>query len=302
VKFLNDCSKKIAVIGTILVLGSSISYAKEKKEQIKKNVIDNNNARIMLSELAAVPLSSVKIDNVMPVKEMGGNWYFINAKINNNIVTLITDGKTFLPQALQLEDESGYKQIRDIVTKYRDTYVKYNVEVSESDLIFGKKDAPIKVIVFSDFECPFCKNAYRDTKNIFRDYEDVIGIYYLHFPLDFHPKAQLLASIFEFMKGKGKIAMELYDIDTKNKSDDDIIAEAVEKFKLDNATALELKDAINNKKYLAKIKSDISKGMDIGVGGTPAFVVNGRMVMGANVPALKKAIEEEAKKLKIKRG
>ena len=57
----------------------------------------------------------------------------------------------------------------------------------------GTKNAKVTIVEFSDFECPFCVRAYPTVKQILKDYNGQVGLYYKQFPLPFHPNAQKAA-------------------------------------------------------------------------------------------------------------
>lgn len=69
--------------------------------------------------------------------------------------------------------------------------------VSSSDHILGDPNAQIKLVVFSDLECPFCKNFHLTMKQVLEAYNGKVALVYRHFPLDRHPKAVMEAQASE---------------------------------------------------------------------------------------------------------
>src|SRR3989344_3729003 len=69
--------------------------------------------------------------------------------------------------------------------------------ISKIDHIRGNYDAPVTLVEFSDFECPFCERHYPTLKKILTDYKDQVRLVYKHFPLTFHPNAQKAAEASE---------------------------------------------------------------------------------------------------------
>lgn len=57
----------------------------------------------------------------------------------------------------------------------------------------GSKDAPITIVEFSDFECPYCARAFDTVQQLLKEYDKKIKFYYFQFPLSFHPNAQKAA-------------------------------------------------------------------------------------------------------------
>lgn len=79
-----------------------------------------------------------------------------------------------------------------------------NVEpVSNEDHVFGNKKAKIKIVEFSDFECPFCSKFHPDMKRIVEDYKGDVAWIYRHYPLEFHQKAMPAADASECVASKG---------------------------------------------------------------------------------------------------
>ncbi len=74
----------------------------------------------------------------------------------------------------------------------------------------GKKDAPITIVEFSDFECPYCSRFVPTVEQILANYGDEVRFTFRHFPLSFHQQAQKAAESFECAKEQGK-AFEMHD-------------------------------------------------------------------------------------------
>ncbi len=74
----------------------------------------------------------------------------------------------------------------------------------------GDKNAPITIVEFSDFECPYCSNFASTIEQIMADYEGKVKFTYRHFPLSFHANAQKAAEAFECAKEQKK-PFEMHD-------------------------------------------------------------------------------------------
>lgn len=70
-------------------------------------------------------------------------------------------------------------------------------EVTERDHIRGNVNAPITLIEYSDFQCPFCQGFSDTVEQVLEEYSDEVRLIYRHFPLGFHPQAQELAEVSE---------------------------------------------------------------------------------------------------------
>lgn len=176
--------------------------------------------------------------------------------------------------------------------------------VSDDDPSYGDPKAPVTVIEFSDFQCPFCaasagiKNVVYDKLSQDPEWEPIVPkllatyvkegkvrFIYRDFPLDGHPQAQDAAEAAQCAHEQGKF-LEMHDKifgATEQWSGDDEKAKQVFK---DLAKSLGLKsaqfnDCVDSGKYKEEVRADYQAGVQAGVNGTPAFYVNGRELSGA---------------------
>jgi protein-disulfide isomerase len=68
----------------------------------------------------------------------------------------------------------------------------------------GAANAKVTIIVFSDFQCPYCKQGYTTIKEVLKAYPDSVRLVFKHFPLSFHPRAHISAEAAECAKDQGK--------------------------------------------------------------------------------------------------
>ena len=153
-------------------------------------------------------------------------------------------------------------------------------EITKDNHIRGDFDAPITLIEFSDFECPFCERFYPTVKKLLDDYQGKVRLVYKHFPLGFHPNAQKAAEASECADEQGKF-WEYHDKLFENQP----AGYGLDKFKQwakDLALNSEkFNDCLDSGKYASKVQSDYQEGAQKGVNGTPATFVNGQLVSGA---------------------
>jgi protein-disulfide isomerase len=143
----------------------------------------------------------------------------------------------------------------------------------------GGKDAPVTIVEFSDFQCPFCGRAEPTLKQVREKYGDKIRLVYLDFPLGMHDHAIDAASAGHCAGEQGKF-WEFHDAmfaDQKKLAPADLKADA-KKLGLDTA---KFDDCLDKGKYKGAIEADMAQGRDLGVDGTPAFFINGRPLTGA---------------------
>jgi predicted DsbA family dithiol-disulfide isomerase len=172
-------------------------------------------------------------------------------------------------------------------------------EIKEGDIQTGSKDAKVKVVEYSDFQCPYCRLFHPAISQMLKDYKDQVLFSYKQFPLDFHPQANNAALASECANEQGKFIV--YADNLFAKQDEWSKTEGVQKFK-DYATRFGMKNAqfnacLDSKKYQDKINADTEEGKKFGVTGTPGTFVNDQFIGGAvSIDALKKIIDAELAK------
>ena len=156
----------------------------------------------------------------------------------------------------------------------------------------GPADAPIELVEFSDFQCPFCLRAQPTVVQVLKTYGDRIHFVYRHYPLTNHPNARPAAEASACAAEQGKFWAYHDDLfgDPTKLSDADLKARAA-------ALGVDTKKfnaCFDSHKFKAQVEADMQAGADVGVNGTPAFYINGRLVSGAQpFDVFKRIIEEE---------
>lgn len=179
-------------------------------------------------------------------------------------------------------------------------------EVStDDDPFLGDKDAPVTIIEFSDYQCPFCRRFWTDTLPQLKDQYLNTGkarLIYRDFPLDFHLAAQAAAETAE-CAGDQERYWEMHDkiFNEQGRQGEGTISFTEQDLK-QWAKEIGLKTKTFNQcltdgKYRNEVKKDLEDGVRAGVSGTPTFFINGRVLVGAQpLAAFQAIIEEELKK------
>jgi protein-disulfide isomerase len=146
--------------------------------------------------------------------------------------------------------------------------------VTDEDHIKGNKNAPVTLIEYSDFECPYC-GAFEPTMDtVLAKYKDQVRLVYRHFPLSFHANAQPAAIASECAAEQGKF-WEFHAAMFKNQ--DALSADFYKKLATDNKLNLtKFNDCVSTQKYLTKIQDQASAGGAAGINGTPGTFVIGK--------------------------
>lgn len=184
--------------------------------------------------------------------------------------------------------------------------VKEPVDVSiDDDAVLGKSDAPVTIIEFSDFQCPFCRSFWKNAfAEIVKEYIDTgkAKLVFRDYPLSFHPMGVPSAKAGECAKEQGKF-WEMHDVifEEQEKLGEGTVQYTVNDLKKWAAkvgvNTTQFNDCVDSEKYKAEIEKDAADGVAAGVTGTPAIFINGRLIAGAQpFSVFKTIIDEELKK------
>ncbi len=165
----------------------------------------------------------------------------------------------------------------------------------DDDAILGNDDAPVTIIEFSDYECPFCTRFYLNTlPQIKSEYIDTgkVKLIYRDFPLNFHANAQKAAEAAECAGEQGKY-YEMHD-----KLFDGGVVGGVSSFKQYakniRLNAGEFDACLDSGEMASEVQKDFQEGQKAGVRGTPTFFINGQILTGAQpFEVFKEMIEGE---------
>jgi protein-disulfide isomerase len=161
----------------------------------------------------------------------------------------------------------------------------------------GNAKAPVLVVQFSDYECPFSKRFYKETlPQLEKNYISTgkVKLAYRDFPLAMHPGA-MPAAVASRCAGKQNKYWEFFEkINSSETIDGPSIKAAAQSIKLNMK---DFEGCMNDPGVMAKVKNDMAEGSKLGVSGTPAFFINGRFLPGAYpYEAFKQIIDEELAK------
>lgn len=157
---------------------------------------------------------------------------------------------------------------------------------------YGPANAPITIIEFSDFECPYCRKWVLETwPQIVKAYPGKVRLYYRDFPLSAHANA-VPAAIAARCAGEQNQFWAFHDKLFGGTSFSNALYESY-------AAALGLdmtkfKACLDSKKYEADVNADLQYGANLGIRGTPTFLINGIPLVGAQpFSAFQKIIDQE---------
>jgi protein-disulfide isomerase len=154
------------------------------------------------------------------------------------------------------------------------------VEVAtEGEPTLGPSNAPITIVEFSDFQCPYCRQAQSTVKRLMAEYEGKIKLVFRDFPLrSIHPQAQKAAEAAQCAAEQQKF----WPYHDKLFTSTNLQMEELKKFAQELALNLEQFTAcLDSGRSAAGIDTDMQDGQQAGVNATPTFFVNGSPLSGA---------------------
>ncbi|HMO17291.1 MAG TPA: thioredoxin domain-containing protein [Oligoflexia bacterium] len=202
-------------------------------------------------------------------------------KISNAIQGYFTKKKEAEMRSMQLAEEKRMEEQFNNPVK---------IDIADSP-VKGPKDAKVAVVVFSDFQCPFCARGKDLVDQIEKEYPKDVKIVFKHLPLDFHPQAIPASRATLAAEKQGKF-WEMHDFLFLNQTKlaDSYYEEAAKEIGLDLA---KFKADFENPATEARVLKDLELAKSLGVQGTPNFYVNGVNIRGAlPFPEFKKIIDK----------
>jgi protein-disulfide isomerase len=173
-----------------------------------------------------------------------------------------------------------------------------NVSIDD-DRFDGDSNAPVTIIEFSDYECPFCARHYRETyPRIYEKYIWAGEVRYavMNFPADYHQFAQMASEAALCAQEQGEF-WSMHDALFENW--DNLSLESFKKLAREiglDGTIFD--DCLDSGTMALQVEKDLADGISYGVNGTPVFFINGKILSGARSfeefdSAIQKALEEQ---------
>jgi protein-disulfide isomerase len=217
---------------------------------------------------------------------------------------------------LRVEYDKAHDQIRDYLREQKietqknayikalrskakiTTYLKppsvYRAEVADTGApIRGAEKAPVTIVKFEDFQCPFCKTVQPTVKDLLKKYVGKVRVVHKDLPLDaIHPQARPAAEAARCAGEQGKF-WEYHDklyADSSKLGVEELKSAAKDV----GLNVLSFEQCFASGKYRGAVQKDLNDGAQLGITGTPTFFINGRELSGAQpVEAFAAIIDEE---------
>ncbi|HKH72236.1 MAG TPA: thioredoxin domain-containing protein [Vicinamibacterales bacterium] len=196
-------------------------------------------------------------------------------------------------QALIADLRKGGPDVRVLIDAPR-----RDVDIDSTDPSLGRSSAPVTLIEFSDFQCPFCQRVAPTLKKIRDTYGDKVRIVWKDFPLtQIHPQAFKAGEAAHCAGDQGKY-WEYHDrlfVNQQQLQPDELKKHAADLGL--NATAFNA--CLDSSKYGERVRDGVAQGTRLGVNSTPTIYINGRMLSGAQpFEMFVSVIDEELSKAK----
>jgi protein-disulfide isomerase len=169
---------------------------------------------------------------------------------------------------------------------------RVQVSVDDDAAKGGPESAPVTIVEFSDYQCPFCSRAEVVVDEVMKKYGDKVRLVYRDYPLSFHQNAETASMASECAEEQGKFwEMHKAMFGNQQKLAAGDLVETAGNIGLDKDA---FKACLDSGKFRTEVQKDFQDGQKYGVTGTPTFFINGIMIVGARgVDSFSEIIDRE---------
>jgi protein-disulfide isomerase len=155
----------------------------------------------------------------------------------------------------------------------------------------GPENAPVQVVEFADYQCPYCQKINPDLSKLLEDFGSKVAVVFKDFPLPAHPAAKKAAEAARCAGAQGKF-WEFHDALFQNKKLE--VAELKEQARAFHLDAASFDKCLDTGEQSGAVQKDVNQGQYLGLTGTPSFFVNGHFLSGAvGYRKLREQVEQE---------
>jgi len=214
-------------------------------------------------------------------------------QLRSQIASLLRNEKHKLAEEKLQERINAKRKVAITYDVYR---LRFNNDKAPT---LGKSDAPVTLVEFSDFQCPYCKAAAPALREVERKFGDKLQVIYRQFPLtSIHPFAFKAAEASLCANEQAKF-WDMHDTMFENQ-DKLAVADLKQTARRLGMDGTKFDTCLDAGRYVEQIQTDVKEGQRFGVNGTPAMFINGVYVEGGSVPAsvLETLIQKELTRVK----
>ncbi|HKB07604.1 MAG TPA: thioredoxin domain-containing protein [Candidatus Polarisedimenticolia bacterium] len=183
-------------------------------------------------------------------------------------------------QKMQDAQRAYYKTLRQKYGAKTMLEPPRTVVAVDDDASKGPAKAPVTIVEFSDYQCPYCSRAEQTVTEVLKKYGDKVRLVYRDYPLSFHQNANIAAQASECAKDQGKF-WEMHSAMFANQSkltQNELVETAGGISGIDKE---KFKACLDSGKFKDEVQKDFDEGVKAGVTGTPTFFINGIPMVGA---------------------
>lgn len=169
-------------------------------------------------------------------------------------------------------------------------FERFFVELGDAP-VRGPDTAPVTIVAFSDFECPYCERGHKTIQQVEREYGERVRVAYKAYPLDFHSHAMVAALAAKSAQEQGKF-WEFHDLLFRQRGLD---MQQLDAYAREAGLDMDRLHAdLEALKWGSSVQRDMRQARRLGVTGTPAYFINGRYLSGAKpIEVLREVIDKE---------
>lgn len=286
------------------LIGSQVFSLEERLYNLRKNALDNLITKIVLEQEARA--RGITVENLK--KELMPEKVDINQSQVEEVYSDNMGGLGNMPEdeakqriKLDLESRERLERYKTVLAALK---AKSKIAVSlpepippalkiseEGPARGGPKNAAVTIIEFSDFQCPYCKQAANTVKEVLKSYGDKVRLIFKHLPLPIHPEAFKAAQASVCAGAQGKF-WEYHD---GLFGSDNLTGEALTRLAANlGLDTKEFSACLDSETSRAVVAKDIRESRKADIQATPTFIVNGKLLKGARGREdFKKMIDEE---------
>jgi protein-disulfide isomerase len=288
------------------LIGARVASLKEQIYQLQRQTVDGLiNERLMVQEATRRGISAAELSDVEVARKTAGvtdaeveSFYQANesrlptqeADLRERIRLHLYNQKLSARQSAFLDELRARADVMILLKPPAIFRAALNLDGAP---IKGREDAPVTIVKFEDFHCPFCKEAQHTLAQLLSKYQDRVKLAHKDFPIDeLHPAARAghVAARCAGEQGKFWPYHDLLYANAPKAAPEDLRNYA-------QATGLDManfEQCLATGRFVAAVEKDGAEGKRAGVMGTPAFYINGRLLAGAQpLESFVKVIEEE---------
>jgi protein-disulfide isomerase len=291
-----------------LIGDDKMDFIDLKKREYELRMDRLNKLLVDLLVGAEAKKAGIPLEEFIEKKVVGGKIKISDADYKKFVADKKIPESQITPQIKErinsyLEGEKKQELIQSYVAKLTKsspvevyfTKPKFQVEVEPgTGPANGPADAPVTIVEFSDFQCPFCSKGAERMDEIKKKYGKKVRVVFRHFPLPMHPEAKPASEAAMCVNEQSPDKFWKFH-DTLFKNQDKFDKVNLEKFaeglKVDMT---KFKECFDSGKYREAVAKDLEYGEKLGVRSTPTFFINGQLLSGAlPMESFSEIIDEE---------